>query len=125
MRRFSFTVENNRTAEEIKDINAYYEVSETSIPPPAAFRYFPPQDQIVLRHGHNSQRLIFEGGVSYDLEEEKHLDALEGFLEANRIEYPALCDRASKLRFLQSVKYKTKKAHELLLKHTAWYFYSS
>ena len=78
----------------MKDINVYYDVSKASIPPPAAFRYFQPQDQIVLRHGHHSQRLIFEGGVPYTLEEEKHLAALESFLEANKIEYPALCDRA-------------------------------
>ena len=56
------------------------------LPPHEAYRFFPPQEEKVLRIGDYVQRLIFEGGEEYNEEEWDYIHAFEDYLEENKVE---------------------------------------
>ena len=109
------------TCDQEFEINARLEVVPDSVkPPPEAYRFFPTEDEMIVKTKNSKQRIIFQGGVKYSSEEQNSIEEFRNYLEENELEIDSEYDESEVLRFLQVSKFEFKSTYEYIQKYAEW-----
>jgi len=90
------------------------------LPPPQSYRYFPPQEEIIVTSKKSTQRIIFKGGLKFSVKEKEAINQFKQISQETGYSIDPFFDDAEILRLLQVSKFDIKNAHKFMDTYLGW-----
>ena len=103
-----------------KIIDRFSFVPDDVKPPSIAYRYCPPEEQMMVQSKSTTQRIMFHGDIEFTRDEYEAITNFNDYLEENDLEVDSEFNDPEILRFLQTGKFDFKSTFENIKKYVSW-----
>lgn len=111
----------NGDGKQVKKIIDHFSIVPDDVKPPSiAYRYCPPEEQMMVQSKSTTQRIMFHGDIEFTRDEYEAITNFNDYLEENDLEVDSEFNDPEILRFLQTGKFDFKSTFENIKKYVSW-----